>query len=115
MKSPFFDILIEFKAVLDFDIKEQNISVPSYIRNIILNHAIEVESRLTRDGKSFLENLKDRHVFAYESLAYDDCDGDEVQMWELYVFSFKAETLYVTTYSWDNWNTKSNSIDYRLN
>jgi hypothetical protein len=37
-------------------------------------------------------------------------------MWELVVFHFKVETLYITTYSWDNWDVAQLNYDkYRKN
>ena len=61
---------------------------------------------MTRQAKDILKDS----VFAYEWVCFDDCCGFEVQMWELVVFHFKVETLYITTYSWDNWDVAQ--LDY---
>ena len=93
----FFETLYQYKKLLN------SIDIPDKIQNIILKFAVKFDTEpLTQQAKDILKNKNLR--FAYEWVCFDDCCGFEVQMWELVVFHFKAETLYVTTYSWDSWD-----------
>jgi hypothetical protein len=104
----FFKTLNNYKNFLN------SINIPDEIQKIILKFAIKKfdTQPLTRQAKDILKDC----VFAYEWVCFDDCCGFEVQMWELVVFHFKVETLYITTYSWDNWDVAQLNYDkYRKN
>ena len=106
----FFESLSQYKKFFN------NIDIPDEIRNLILKFSIkEFDTQLLSSlGKDVLKNKN--VVFAYEWVCFDDCCGFEVQMWELVVFHFKAETLYITTYNWDNWDVAQLNYEmYRQN
>jgi len=100
----FFESLSQYKKFFN------NIDIPDEIRNLILKFAIKKfdTQSLTYLAKDILKNKRSR--FAYEWVCFDDCCGFEVEMWELVVFHFKAETLYITIYNWDNWDVAQ--LDY---
>ena len=101
----FFKTLNNYKNFLN------GINIPDEIQKLILKFAIKKfdTQPLSPLAKDILKNKNLR--FAYEWVCFDDCCGFEVQMWELVVFHFKAETLYITTYSWDNWDVAQ--LDYQ--
>lgn len=92
----FFEILFQYKKFFN------NIDIPDEIRNLILKFAIkEFDTQsLTPLAKDILKNKN--AVFAYEWSCLDDWSDFRVQICELVVFHFKVETLYITTYSWNN-------------
>ena len=106
----FFESLSQYKKFFN------NIDIPDEIRNLILKFAIKKfdTQLLSSLGKDVLKNKN--VVFAYEWVCFDDCCGFEVQMWELVIFHFQAETLYITTYNWDNWDVSQLNYEmYREN